>query len=213
MDIGVLQIQMMADLAQLKRDMDDAKTTVGSAMVDIQKSIDFAKNALISLTGIASVDAFKGMIESSLKGVASLHELSIQTGATVESLSALAAVGKMTGTSADDISGMMNKLAKNMLMANDESKGTGAAISALGLNLKDFQALSPDEKMTALAGAMNNFQDGSEKSAVAMQLLGKTGAQALPFLKDLAETQSLQAKVTTEQAAQAEEFELSLIHI
>jgi hypothetical protein len=150
------------------------------------------------------------MVEGALHGVAALHDLSIQTGASVEQFSALVSVGKLTGTTGDEIAGMMNKLAKNMAVANEESKGTGQAIAALGLNFNDFNAMSPDEKLVTLAGAMNGFADGSDKSAVAMTLLGKSGAQALPFLQELADVGELHAKVTEEQATQARQFEVDM---
>jgi hypothetical protein len=213
MDIGNLLVSIGADVARIQRDMEDAKTAVGGSMAEIERYVGYAKDALIGFTGIASADAFKNMIEGSLKAVAGLHELSIQTGATVESMSALIGVGKLTGTTGEDIAGMMNKLAKNMAVANEESKGAGQAIAALGLNFEEFRAMSPDEKMVALAEAMNEYADGSDKSAVAMTLLGRSGAQALPFLKELAETQSLQARVTTEQATQAHQFEQDLARL
>ncbi|WP_206047035.1 hypothetical protein [Noviherbaspirillum denitrificans] len=90
--------------------------------------------------------------------------------------------------------------------ATEESKGAGKALEALGINFNTFKNLSPDQQMRTIAESMNKFEDGSGKAAVAMALLGKEGAQMLPFMKDLAETADLQAKITTEQAAAADNF-------
>jgi hypothetical protein len=66
------------------------------------------------------------------------------------------------------------------------------------------------EAMLKIAKALDQFRDGSGKTAAAMALLGKAGAEALPFLKDLAEQSELVGKVSTEQAAQAEAYEKNL---
>ena len=207
MNIGTLTIEMAANVARLQKDMDSARRTVDGAMVSIQKSVDLARNAMIGLGAVMSVGAFSGLVKGSIASAAALNDLAIATGASVESLSALAAIGKYSDQSAESIAQAMNKLAKNMSGVTDEGKGAAAALKAIGLDFNNFNKLNPDEKMLALAKAMNEFQDGSGKSAVAMALLGREGAKMLPFMKDLAETGSLQAKVTTEQAAAADNFD------
>ena len=107
----------------------------------------------------------------------------------------------------------MNKMAKNLAVANESSKGTSQAIAALGLNLDDFKKMKPEDQLQAVAASMGDFADGSGKTAIAMTLFGKAGAQMLPFMRDLAETGTLQAKVTAEQAAQAEAFDRGLMKV
>lgn len=208
--IGSLVIDMSANLGKLTSDMAQAKSTVNSAMKDIQAAVDQAKKAFIALTGVASVDALKGMIMGAIDGAANLNKLSIQAGITVERLSALAAVGKATSTSADTIAAASNKMSKALAAQNEDSAGAARALKALGLSFSDFQNMSPDERMVAVAKAMNGFQDGASKSAAAMLLMGKSGAEMLPFLRDLAEKGELHAKTTTAQAEAAHEFEKQL---
>lgn len=210
MEVGQLLIKMAADTAQLRSDMALAQSTVGQAMDGITKTLEVAKKALVAFVGVASVDAFASMIKGSIAAADALGELSVKTGASVEALSGLAAVGKLTGTTGDQIADMMNKLAKNTAMASEEGKGAAQALRALNINFDDFQGLTPDEKLKTIADAMAQFGDGSGKSAAAMALLGKTGADALPYLRDLAAVGELQAKVTTEQAERARDFDLNL---
>lgn len=206
MDIGTLEIKLMADMAQLRKDMDDAKGAVTGAMGGIESAVNVAKAAFVALGGAAAVSAFAGMINGAIESAAALKDMSVATGASVESLSRFTEVGRTTNTSADAIAGMMNKLAKASTGTAEETKGAGAAITALGINFETFKQMSPDEKLTTVASAMNKFQDGSEKSAAAMQLLGKSGADALPYLKDLATTGDVVARVTKEQAEASDNF-------
>jgi lambda family phage tail tape measure protein len=208
--IGTLQIEMAANVARLTQDMNQAKSIVNSSMKEIQAAVASAKTVFIALTGVAGVSAFQGMILGSIEAVAKLHSLSVQAGITVESLSGLAAVGRATGTGADIIAAASNKFSKALATANEDSKGAATALKALGLSFDDFQRMSPDERMKKVADAMNLFQDGGQKSAAAMLLFGKTGAELLPFLKDLGSAGSIQAKVTTEQAEAAHQFEVQM---
>jgi hypothetical protein len=214
---GSLEIQLLANMARLQKDMDDAKRTVGGAMDSIERSIGLAKSAFAGLAaGMAaglSVAAFVGVIKSSIDAAAKLNDLSIQTGATVEALSALVEIGKLSDISAGQIGGAMNKLAKNMAGATEDAKGAGKALEAIGLRFDDFKKLDPTQQMQAIAKAMDQFGDGSGKAAVAMALYGKEGAALLPFLKDLAVAGHLQATTTTEQAAMADNFSDNLIKI
>jgi len=207
LEAGSLLFKMAADTAQIKSDMDKVKGIVGDGVSDV---ISTLKKVAVAYAGIASIDAFADMVKSSIRAADALGELSTKTGASVEALSGLAAVGKLTGTSADQIGEAMNKLAKSTASMDENGKGAAQALRALGVDFDDFQKMSPDEKMQRIALAMSDFGDGSGKSAAAMALFGKTGAEMLPFMRDLAETGELQAKVTTEQAAQAHEFDTSL---
>jgi hypothetical protein len=204
--IGPIEIQMLADLGQLRQDMGQAKSLVGNAAADMQRAAQAVGTALGAIGIGLSLAAIKDMVGGFIDAAESLHDLSIQTGVSVESLSALQAIGRTTGTSAETIGNAMNKLAKGMAVSNEESKGVGAAIKALGLDFETFKRLKPDDQMVALAGAMNKFEDGSGKSAVAMTLFGKEGAKLLPFMTDLANAGELVSTTTREQADMADKY-------
>jgi hypothetical protein len=214
MNIGGLTIEMAADLARLRKDMDDAKKLVNSSMLDIQRAVDLAKKAFVGLVGVSSAKAFVEMIKGALDASAALHDLSIQTGASVAALGAFKGLGAYTETSIDTIVGAMGKLAKSMATADEDSKGAALALKALGINFDDFKKLSPEDQMLAVARAMGGFKDGAEKSAAAQALYGKEGAKLLPFMADLADQADEVAASLTEQqkavrdlqAAQADAF-------
>jgi hypothetical protein len=199
----------------------DAAINFKNAMSQVSGGIDLAKSSALafgaamagSVIAGLSVNAFKSLILGSVESAAKLHDLAIQTGATVEALSGLGSIGKFSDVGVDQIATSMNKLAKNMAGATEESKGTGKALEAIGLDFKQFAALSPEDQMQAVASAMGGFQDGAGKSAVAMALFGKEGAKMLPFFKDLADVGGIAAKVTTAQAAAADNFSDNLTRL
>lgn len=213
MNVGTLEIQLLANMARLQQDMDAAKKTVGGAMAEIERYVSIAKTAFVALAGVASVNAFVGMIKGAIEGVARLKDLAAQTGATVGALSALGSIGKFSDTSLSTISTGLNKLSKNLSTATEESKGTGAALRSMGIDVEAFKRLKPEDQMLALAKAQEQFADGGGKSAAMMAILGKEGATLIPYLKDLAAVGELNGKVTKEQADMADEYSDNLIKI
>jgi hypothetical protein len=201
---GALEVMLSADVARLRRDMGGALDIVTTSGLGMERAAGLATKAL-GLLGLGlSAASFIGMVKGALDAGEALHDLSLQTGASVESLSAMVEIGRTTNTTAEDIGAMMNKLAKNMATAKDDTSGAGAALKALGLDYRTFRDLQPDVQMRTLAQAMAQFDDGAGKSAVAMELLGKSGAKALPYFKDLAAAQELVATTTADQAAMAD---------
>lgn len=210
---GSLEIQLMANVARLQADMDAAKRAVSDAMAGMERAIGFAKVALVALAGVASVGAFVGMIRESIAAADKLKDLAAQTGATVEALSALKSVGKLSDTSLESIANAMGKMSKNLAVASEESKGTSTALKALGINVEAFKLLRPDEQMMALAKAQAIFADGGGKSAAMMAIMGKEGAKLIPLLKDMATIGELNAKVTADQAEMADNLNDNLVRI
>lgn len=193
----------LSQLASKIGDLDTATAKVGDAF----KSLGVAAVAAL---GVGSVAAITTMVKGYIDAAEGLKDLGIKTGATVESLSAFERIGKLTGTTAETIGQAMNRLAKNMAGSTEESKGAAQALKALGLDFATFSAMRPEDKMVTLARAMNQFEDGSAKSAAAMALMGKSGADLLPFMRDLGNAGELVATVTTEQAEAADLFNDSM---
>lgn len=165
----------------------NATKGVTDGFLDTDKAISLAKSALVGLAGIASVNVFKDMVMGVIDATGKLHDLSQVSGMSVAALAQFKGVGAYTSTAIEDIVGASTKLSKSLAGQNEESKGAAQAIRALGLDFNAFKALSPEQQTLALAKAMNQVADGTGKTAAAMLLYGKQGANMLPFMKDLAD--------------------------
>ena len=209
--LGSLVVKLALQHAEFTGGLDKSEQAALAASKRIQDTFDGMKSRIANTAGAIAgglaagftVAAFKNIIQGSIDTGAALDDLRQQTGATVEGLSAMLAVGKFNDVGPERLGAAMNKLASNLAGATEESKGTGKALEYLGINLEDFRKLKPEEQMTTLAKSLAELPEGANKSAVAMAILGKEGAQLLPFMNDLASVGELQAKMTTEQAAAA----------
>ncbi|MBK8916379.1 MAG: hypothetical protein IPM64_17580 [Phycisphaerales bacterium] len=214
-----LVVYLEGNIANFESAMGKAEYLADKSSRKIEASIKAADAALIGFAAgagqqlIANLGrSFDAMYDSTIKAAAALDDMAEKTGGTVERLSSFVQVAKIGGTSVELLETSLTKLAKGMAGADDETKGAGRALEALGVKAKDsagnFRAT--DEVMNDVAKSLARYADGAGKAAIVQDLFGKSGAQLLPYLKDLIEYGGLAAKVTAEQAAQAEIYEKTL---
>lgn len=212
MRAGTLVVDIAANVARLQQDMAQAKGVVAGAMNEISRSVNIAKSALAGLGVGLSVGALGAMAANIVKTTAALDDMAEATGTTVENLSKLQTVAKIGGKDFSSIEDGLVKLTKGLKGTDEETRNASAALDYLGIKSRDAagKLRDPGEIMREVAKRLNEFEDGAGKTALALDLFGKRGAQLLPFLKDLAEEGSVAARVTAEQAAQAEKLEKAI---
>lgn len=216
MIVGALEIQLYADVARIKQDLATAVNSVTGATQSIERAAGLASKALGALGVTLTAGAFVSMIKSTIEMEAHLYSLSVQTGLTVETLSGIKGLAKQAGMDLDSMASIVGKLEKNMLAFAQSGGGKAAdAFAQLGLSQADVQKglRDMDSFLPAFAKRLVETGVGGETAGLAMQLLGKGGASALLFMRALAEQGVLTAKVTTEDAVAAHEFEVNLIKL
>lgn len=205
--LGSLVVKLGLEYAQFTGGLDKSEQAALAASKKIQDTFDGMKRGIAATAGAVAgglaaaftVNAFTNLIQGSMQANAALEDLSMQTGASAAELKELVEIGKFNDMGPEQIGAAMNKLAANLAGATEESKGTGKALQALGIEFKTLKAMSPDVQMQTIATAMAKFEDGTGKSAVAMALFGKEGAKMIPMLTDLAEVEDLRTKLTEAQ--------------
>ncbi|MBB1599974.1 phage tail tape measure protein [Variovorax sp. UMC13] len=146
------------------------------------------------------------VVNRNIEAMASYKDLSDKIGDSAELIATLQTALTLSGTSADTFAAASIKLTSSLAKTDDESKAVGAALKDIGLEFESFKRLSPVAQMDALAKALDGFEDGAGKTAIAVALLGKSGAELLPFLHDLAEGGERQVTLTGEQIAAADDY-------
>lgn len=216
-NVGSLVVEVAANVAKFQSDMGKVAAIAEQRMAQMDKAVGIVKNSLAAV-GVgfafgATFDAIKGKIEGAIQSAAGLQQLSERTNASAEALSALVGVAKLSGTSSDDLATGLQKVAKSAIEAENGGKKAAASYAAIGISTDELRNKKPDEIFKLVADRLALYQDGTEKSVVAQNLLGKSGANLLPVMKDLAETGDLQAKATREQIEAADELEKNQIRL
>ncbi len=209
-DIGSLVIKLAADTAEFQADLGRSARLLDKHASEMKASLQqvasVARTAFAVVIGTTSVAALRDFVTQTLETSAALQGLAEQTGASATALSGFAPVATISGTAMDAIGGSLAKLSKGLAGVDDETAGATKALQFLGVRAKDASGnlRDPAEVMNDVALKLSEFEDGAGKTALAMELFGKSGASMLPFLKDLAENQDLNIRLTAQQIEEAD---------
>jgi hypothetical protein len=166
-----------------------------------------AMGALIPAAGIAGLTA---MGKKAIDAADNLNDLSQRTGVAVPILSKFGAAAEDSGSSIDEVAKSMGRLSKGIV---DPASKTNEALKAIGISSTDAQGKirSVDSIMLDLADKFAKMPDGAEKTALAMELFGKSGMNLIPMLNGGREALSqYSATIDTEMAQAADKFNDSL---
>lgn len=213
--LGVLTLDLVARIGGYEQGLAKAEREAQKRAKAIERAFDGAvlgiKAGMLAI-GAATLAAVVGF--DKLVGQAGdFQDMAEKIGGSAEGIASFAVAAGTAGTSMETVVGASVRLTKGLTGVDDESKAAGAAIVALGLDLQDFKKLSPERQIEAVAKALAGFEDGAQKTAVAVALFGKSGAELLPFLKALEEQGGRQVILTAEQIRQADEYSDGLAKI
>jgi hypothetical protein len=116
-----------------------------------------------------------------------LQKLSETTGIAVETLSGWHYAADQVGVSAEDLDTGLMRLGRNIQAALVDPTGQAAHAFALaGFSADDLRAHSNDLQYVLLkmADAFRAHSEGAQADALAMELVGRQGAELVPFLRE-----------------------------
>ena len=169
---GSLELQITAGLSRLQGDMDKAKNVVGTSFNAMQK--------ILGGLGVGlSVVGLSNMIKQVADAGDKLSKLSQSSGLTVEQLGSLNKMARLSGTSLDAVSKAVGLMSKNMFDGSD-------AFKMLNVQTRetDGSMRSANSVLLDVADRFSKMRDGVEKSAISMQVFGKSGRELIPLLNE-----------------------------
>jgi phage-related protein len=156
--------------------------------------------------GAAAIGGVAVIGKRAIDAADNLNDLSQRTGVGVEALSKFGGAAEDSGSSLDEVGKAMGKLAKGMA---DSSSATSEALRSIGVSTVDStgKLRGVDEVMLDIADKFSKLPEGAEKTALAMEIFGKSGANLIPMLNGgSAAINEYSATITTEMAQAADAF-------
>ena len=169
--------------------------------------ISGALGALVPAVGIAGIGAIG---KRAIDAADNLNDLSQRTGVGVPILSKFGAAAEDSGSSIDEVAKSMGRLSKGIV---DPASKTNEALKGIGISSTDAQGKirGVDAIMLDLADRFAKMPDGAQKTALAMELFGKSGMNMIPMLNGGREAMGqYSATIDTEMAQAADKFNDSL---
>lgn len=205
--LGSLIVFLEANIARYQSDMERAVQGTESAMQRVKSAASLVTGAL-AVVGVAlTVDALIGSANKAIDALADLDDMAQKTGASVENLSRLGQLASATGTDFGGIDSALVKLSKGLVSVDDEGSKVRKALNALGMDTKNLTDQDPSETFIEIAKHLQAYEDGAGKAALMNDLLGKSGAELLPFMNDVNDHLGRFSGVSAEAAAAAANYQ------
>jgi methyl-accepting chemotaxis protein len=196
-------------LTSLDRKADGLNGTFGK----IKSGAGAMSGALGALVPAVAIGGLATLAKGSIDAADNLNDLSQRTGVSVESLSKFGAAADDSGSSVDEVAKAMGKLGKGIV---DPASKANEALKSIGISSTDASGKirSMDQIMLDVADRFAKMPDGAQKTALAMELFGKSGMNLIPMLNQGRDALSkYNATITTEGAQAADKFNDSLNEI
>ncbi len=206
-------VQGQGEIDGLSRSLGNLNKQAGATggglgrMGQAAKGVGGLMSALLPVGAVAGLTA---IAKGSIDAADNLNDMSQRTGVAVESLSRFGQAAQDSGSSIEGVAKGMGQLAKRI---TDPSSAASKALFGIGVATRDAQGKvrSLDAVMLEISDRFAKMPDGAEKSALAMQLFGKSGVELIPMLNQgRAALEQYQATISGDMAKSADEFNDSL---
>lgn len=217
--VGALRVVLGADTADLDKGLKSSQSNVAAFGASVGTAMAAAAAAVVAAGAAIGV-----VLKRTINDFDTLAKTSQKIGVPVEQLSALAYAADLSDVSFEQLSKGVAKLNKAMVEAAAKPTSEAAnAFRALGVSATDSggRLKSSQTVMEEIAGKFEGLKDGAGKTAVAMAIFGKAGADLIPLLnggkdglKEMAdEAATFGAVVSTKAAKEAENFNDNLTRL
>lgn len=165
----------------------DAAGGVASAFGNVASEAGALATKIVAGVGIAGGAIF-GLAKMTADYGDEMSKAAQRTGTTIEQFQKLSYAAGLADVSNEDLQTSLIKLSKNAVDAGLGSKEMGLWFKRAGISVKELKTLKPDELFSRVADGIAKIPaDSPKRAALAVALLGKSGAKMLPLLKDGAE--------------------------
>ena len=165
-------------LSQAERELDKrTKAMVRSAKV---------AGAAIGTAFVTAGTAIVGLTANAINFAENVNDIRKKVGLSAETISAWGYAAQQSGSDIESLSSALPKFAKNIADAADSGSEIGRLFKTLGVDVKDSTGTlrGIEDILPEVADRFASLEDGTTKTALAMQLFGKSGAELIQFLNN-----------------------------
>jgi len=176
----VLKLFITADgrglSAGLQRSLGEIKNFSGTA----QRAFSGIQSAFAALGVTLSAGAVAVGIKKTIDGMDALNDASKRLGVSTEALSALGYAAEQSGSSMEGLQTGLRFLNRNLVEAQQGSKEMATTLRQFGITALD----DTESALAKLADAFAAMPNGAQKTADAIKIFGRSGAELIPLLNE-----------------------------
>lgn len=183
MNVGSLQIDIIANLARLQSDMDKVNKSVDTAMRNVDKSVGIAKNAFASLTGAIGIGAIVRLADEYKKFDSQLKLATKTTKEYEQAYSRVLGIARTSQSEIGAIGTLYARLTNNLKEFGISQKDIGNITESVALSLRVSNATAQETSSVMLqlsqafgAGRLNGqeFNAMAEGAPILLRQLAKS---------------------------------------
>ncbi|MEP5065823.1 MAG: hypothetical protein ABJR35_05760, partial [Roseibium sp.] len=178
----------------------------------------------LALAAAAGTAALGVLVKKTIDNADAMSKAAARAGTTTEALSRLAWAGDLSDVSVETLTGSIYRLSNAMAQASSgKDKDLEAIFKGLGIAVTDADGRlrSADTVLMDFADVFATLENGAEKTALAVKVFGRSGAQLIPLLnngrrglQEMAdEADRLGLTISTKMGKDAEQFNDTLTRI
>jgi hypothetical protein len=217
--IGSVFVNLGLDSAQFDAGLKRASGVLNKYGVQMTLGLETVVEGIGKVIG-----ALPRAVKSSIDFSDTMSKAAQKVGVTTEALSRLNYAADYSDVSLEQLTGGLQKLTKNMAdVASGQGATAAVALQALGISATDStgKLREADAVFLDVADRFSRMEDGSTKTALAIQLFGRSGAELIPLLNEGAdglqrfadESDRTGNTITTKTGKAAEEFNDTLTRL
>jgi hypothetical protein len=140
--------------------------------------------AAISASIGAGIAVVGSLVKSSIDAADATTKLASSIGMTTEQLSRYAYAAELAGLSQEELGASVSRLARTVADAAAGGKSASDVFASMGISVRgaNGEIKSSSAILAEVADKFASYEDGIEKTALAQELFGKSGARLIPFL-------------------------------
>lgn len=187
--VGEVAIVVNADLGPMNRELGRAE----GGLKGFERSALSMGNLINTTMGKVTVGvgvAAAGMValtRSSMMNIDALAKQARSIGLTVSAFQKMSLVANEAGVETGKLTSMIGVMQRNIEGLVQGTAAQTAAFDRLGLALSDLQGLSADEQFARIAEALDKISDPAKKTALAMDVFGRSGRETINMLSGYSE--------------------------
>jgi hypothetical protein len=174
--IGSLRVALSLGTAEFEAGANKAAAIARSKSKQIESSFSGAKAAVAGLFAAFTVGLLTEQIKKSLDYAGSLAEVSRTLGVTTKDLQTFRFAATQSGVAQDQLEVGLRRLTVSMGKAELGSKEQAKAFGAIGISLDQLKGKNTGEVFRLMADGLSKVTDRSQRAAIEMTLMGRSGS-------------------------------------
>jgi lambda family phage tail tape measure protein len=171
--------KLTVDGTQAIRQLENIEKATGGTDSKLATLGNTIKGGLAAFAIKETAGQLVGFLKDTASAMDDLGDSSQKLGIAAQALETFRLAAQFSGSTSENADVAIKQLSKSMAEFDAGSKTTVAAFNKIGVNP---QGKAVDEVLNDIADAFSGLPDDANKTALAMELLGKAGAELIPTL-------------------------------